>query len=93
LAPRRRAADQERGDEAQNPAERERTIMMAMITAVTTVAAIGSIPASLQYHRCLLSSIAAIPALTTIARIRSVIASSLMTTRGNRRLKSAGKGQ
>jgi hypothetical protein len=31
----------------------------------------------------LLSSIAAVPALTTIARIRSVIASSLMTTRGD----------
>ena len=80
--------NQESGDQAQNQAERERlhdslTIMMTMITAVTAMAAIGSIPASLQYHRRLLSSIAAVPALTTIARIRSVIASSLMTTRGD----------
>ena len=80
--------NQESGDQAQNQVERERlhdslTIMMTMITAVTAMAAIGSIPASLQYHRRLLSSIAAVPALTTIARIRSVIASSLMTTRGD----------
>ena len=88
IAPRRRAADQERGDEAQNQSERERlhdspTIMMTMITAVTAMAAIGSIPASFQYHRRLLSGIAAVPALTTIARIRSVIESPLMTTRGD----------